>query len=126
MKNVIAYTQRSAGNCDYSNSKYFELDITKDGEIIGGIGLFVSYDEDGEEDNAFVKDIGIDEEYQNRGYGTEVLKNLAREHGGIYICPDNPDAERLYRRLGEEIDYSHVPKNLTSELDEYGVMYYID
>lgn len=121
---MVTYVQKNVE--DYGDENFFEMNIMHDGLKIGYVELFVTFDEDGDEKSAYVKSIGIDEAHRNRGYGTEVLKSLAQEHGGIYICPDNADAERLYKRLGEELDYRHVPQELTAEIDEYGVMYYID
>lgn len=121
---MVTYVQKKVE--DYGNTEFFELDIMQGRQKIGYIELFVAYDEDGDETSAYVKSIEINAAHRNHGYGTEVLKSLAQEHGGIYICPDNADAERLYKRLGEELDYRHVPQELTAEIDEYGVMYYID
>ena len=94
-----------------------------DGEAeIGYAELFVSYDEDGDEKSAYINSIEIYETYRNKVFGTAALKELATKHNGIYICPDNEDAERLYARIGEETD---APDELEAEMDNWGVMYYI-
>lgn len=51
---------------------------------------------------AYVERIDIDEEQRGQGYGTEALMQLSRMHGGIYLAPDNADAQRLYERIGTE------------------------
>lgn len=94
-----------------------------DGETkVGYAELLVSYDEDGDEKSAYINSIEIYEQYRNNGLGTAALKEVAAEHNGIYICPDNEGAERLYARIGEETD---APDELESEIDNWGVMYYI-
>lgn len=44
----------------------------------------------------------VDEEYQNRGIGTEVLEKLTDIYGIFTITPTNEDNRRLYERLGSE------------------------
>lgn len=107
---------------DFGEMKMFAVDIMLNGIKIGFAELFISYDEDGEKENAYCKSIEIYKNYRNNGYGTKVLKTLANENGGIYICPDNDDAERLYKRLGEETD---APQEFSSEIDNWGIMYFI-
>lgn len=121
---MVTYVQKKVE--DYGNTEFFELDIMQGRQKIGYIELFVAYDEDGDEISAYVKSIEINAAHRNHGYGTEVLKRLAQEHYGIYIYPDNRDAERLYQRLGEKVDYSHIPDAWIAEYDESGIMYYID
>lgn len=104
------------------NIKMIDIDIMLNGIKIGYVELFISYDEDGEETASYIKSIEIKESYRNLGFGTEVLKRLAKDHNGIYICPDNKNAERLYARLGHETD---APEEFESELDNWGIMYYI-
>lgn len=120
---MITYVQKSVE--DYETAKFFEMNIMRDGEKLGYLELFVFYDEDGDETIAYVKSIELDEVNRNHGYGTAILKALAQEHDGIYLYPSNSDAERLYHKLGEEVDYSRIPDELTSEYDESGIMYYI-
>lgn len=107
---------------EYDTMKMFDISIMLGSDKIGYAELFISYDEDGDESAAYVKSIEIKGLYRNNGYGTEILKALAEEHRGIYICPDNDDAERLYARLGEE---TSAPREFESELDNWGKMYVI-
>lgn len=104
-------------------AKWFNIKIMKDDEQIGYAELFVSYDEDGDEKSAYINSIEIYEQFRNCGYGSAALKAIAAEHDGLYICPDNEDAERLYARIGEECG---APEELESEMDNWGVMYRID
>jgi len=97
--------------------KFYDIDIILNDVKIGYAELFVI---DGEYN--YIKSIEIKKEHRNKGYGSKVLTDLAAELDGLYICPDNRDAERLYARLGDE---TNAPECLESETDEYGVMYYI-
>ena len=109
------------------NYKFYDIDIMLDGKKIGYAEMFIvteisKYGEDFNEDFSYIKSIEIDEEYRNNGYGTKVLTDLAAEFDGIYICPDNENAKRLYARLGEEVN---APECLECATDEYEVMYHI-
>ena len=101
----------------------YNLSVMLDGKKIGYGYLYLFYDEDGDLSVAYVKDINIDEAYRNHGYGTSVLRQLSDKYDGIYICPDNPDAERLYDRLGRQV--SSPPEEIESELDSWDSMYLI-
>lgn len=103
-------------------ARWYNIKIYDDDQEVGYAELFVSYDEDGDEKSAYINSIEIYEQYRNHGFGTAALKEIAAEHGGIYICPDNEDAERLYARIGEE---TSAPDELEAEMDNWGVMYYI-
>lgn len=92
-----------------------EYDILLNGKKIGFVEAFKSLH--------YIQSIGIDEDYRNNGYGTQVLKWFANTQDCVYICPDNGDAERLYERLGDEI--SQIPENLLGEYWQWGVMYEI-
>lgn len=99
-----------------------EMDGTEIGEF--QIGLF--YDEDGNVNVAYVANIEVYEQYRNNGYGTEILRTLSSEYGYIYLCAENECAERLYQRIGEEIeDYDRVPECIMGNYDEWGNMYRI-
>lgn len=100
--------------------------VEMDGTEIGTVHIDLFYDEDGDVDTAYVADIVIYEGYRNRGYGTEILRTLSSEYGYIYLCAENEDAERLYQRIGEEIeDCSRVPECLMGNWAEWGNMYRI-
>ena len=50
-----------------------------------------------------IEDLYVLPEYQNRGYGTELLRFAMEKCGGrprLWILENNAGAERLYRRLG--------------------------
>lgn len=80
------------------NYKTYTNDILLDGIQIGRADIIVNE----EEELNYIEKIEISENYRNHGYGTYVLKELARLHDSIYLAPDNADAQRLYERLGEE------------------------
>lgn len=103
--------------------RVYEISIMLDRKI-GYAELFCGYDDDGDETYAYVKSIHIDSNFRNFGYGTATLKILAQEHGSILLCPDNPDAERLYARLGEKEE--RIPEALEAEIDNFGIMYSIE
>lgn len=71
------------------------IDILHDGKVVGSANAMVS-------DTAYLERIDIDEEYRNRGIGTEALRLIADELDSIYLAPDNEDAARLYARIGWE------------------------
>ena len=80
-----------------------DYDIMLDGSKIGGVGVMTS------EKETYVEGIVIDENQRNHGYGTEVLTALSEMHGGIYLAPDNADAQRLYKRIGYEYNGDNAP-----------------
>lgn len=96
---------------DYGVQKF--LDIVFNNTVIGAVSV-IEYDSD----ETYIERIDVDEEFRNRGYGTETLNELSAIYGEFYITPDNEDAQRLYARLGNEIDSD----NEFSYFDEgYGV-----
>lgn len=54
------------------------------------------------EDAIYVERIDVDEEVRGQGIGTAVLRGLAREHGAVYVAPDNDDSARLFGCIGED------------------------
>lgn len=103
-------------------ARWYDISIMEGETKVGYAELLVSYDEDGDEKSAYINSIEIYEQFRNCGHGTAALKTIAAEHNGVYICPDNEDAERLYARIGEE---TGAPDELEAEIDNWGVMYYI-
>lgn len=77
----------------------YEFGIYADGEKVGAANVMAENEDD---DHAYVERIDINSGQQNRGYGTDALRQLSDKWYGIEIAPDNPDAQRLYARLGEE------------------------
>lgn len=77
----------------------YEFAILVDGVKVGAADVMA---EDEDDEHAYVERIDIYDEYRNHGYGTEALNELSDKWYGIEIAPDNPDAQRLYARLGEE------------------------
>ena len=93
---------------DYCDLERWE--ITVDGELVGSavVQNFFSKEDDG----VYISRLDIYDEYQNHGYGTELLKTISNYYRNcldcglcnVYICPDNEDARRLYERLGEKAE----------------------
>ena len=105
---------------DGMNQYYTEIFLNN--KCIGESDIFVSFDDDGDIENAYCKSLMICPEYRNKGYGTEFLRRVACYYDGLYICPDNKNAERLYKRIGYECV---SPQEFKSELDTYVKMYFI-
>ncbi|MBR0075681.1 MAG: GNAT family N-acetyltransferase [Synergistaceae bacterium] len=96
-----------------------------DGDVhIGYMQFFEGYDDEGELDFGFVMSFEIFEAFRNKGYGTQILKMLAQKYGKIYLCPTDEDNERLYARIGEEIE--KCPEMIQSNFDTYKKMFLIE
>ena len=55
------------------------------------------------EDYLLIDRLDTEEEYQNKGYGTQILKEIQKDFNTVYIVPDNKDAARLYERIGRSV-----------------------
>lgn len=75
---------------------YDNIAIMLDGKEVGTIGMVV------DENEPYLERIDIDEEYRNKGIGTDALRLVAEKYGEFLIAPDNEDAKRLYERYGDE------------------------
>ena len=75
------------------------FDVVVDGEVIGG-GSMVEDEEGGK---PYLERLDIDEEYRGKGYGTQVLHALRKVFGSYFLAPDNADAQRLYRRVADQL-----------------------
>ena len=113
---------------DVLSSKELDVKILSDDmtEELGYMTLFEYYDEDGNVDVLYVATIEIYEPYRNCGHGSSTLKQLAKKYGQVYLCPTDEDNERLYARLGEEVEYRHAPDCLKGCFDTWGTMYVIE
>ena len=63
----------------------------------------IDYMHESEEDEVYVEFVGIDEEHQNKGYGSKALKALSKEFWLTYLAPTDENNQRCYERIGEEI-----------------------
>jgi len=82
-----------------------QMVATVEGKEVGQMSLMVS---DGE---AYIERIDVEEEEQNKGYGTQMIQYVAGQYDYTYTAPDNEDAKRLYDRLGwkmNEQDYGRI------------------
>ena len=78
----------------------YRHDIMVDGVKAG----YASTMQDSEnEDEVYLEDIVIKEEFRNQGIGTQVIEMLAEEYGYIYFAPTDENNQRLYERIAEEI-----------------------
>lgn len=78
----------------YTNILYT---MVNDGREIGWASVMV------DSKSAYCDRIDIEEASRNHGFGTEMLRYLSNEFGGIVVAPDNEDAKRLYERLGYDV-----------------------
>lgn len=83
--------------------------IIADGTKAGEVWILVDFeDADGW---CYVERIDIDEEFRNKGIGTQVLTRTLFDTCGwecrtVVVAPDNEDAKRLYERIGEDCIYT--------------------
>lgn len=74
---------------------YILYSIKVDGITIGDCTIAV-------DDVAFCERIDIMPQYRNYGYGTATMRLLSDKFDTIVVAPDNEDAARLFRAIGEE------------------------
>lgn len=79
--------------------EYRMYDITDGQNVIGQAQ--VMYNE-GDEVEAYIERMDIDEEYRNAGHGTAATQLLVEEYGEVFAAPDNEDSQRLLERIGED------------------------
>lgn len=102
----------------------YQNQILINDEVVGEAFIMVQYDEDGDkEQEVYLEDIMIKEEYRNQGFGSKAIKMLAEENEFLFFAPTDENNQRLYERIASDMeeDLSDVP-----EVDQgYGV-YYIE
>lgn len=84
----------------------YKHEIMLDGTKIGTAYTMTDTEDD---DMTYLEDFDIDEAYRNQGYGTQVLKALAEKYNTIYMAPTDENNQRLYERLGQEME-GNVPE----------------
>ena len=102
----------------------YDANIELDGQKVGYITVFESYDEEEELSCAYLATIDVVEEYRNQGIGSQVIRGLAEEYGRIFLCPTDEDNARLYARLGEETE--RFPEEIQGCYDEWGRVFVIE
>lgn len=102
----------------------YDSDIMLEGQKVGYITVFESYDEEEELSCAYLASIEVAEEYRNRGIGSQVIRALAEEYGRIFLCPTDDDNARLCTRLGEETE--RFPEEIRGCYDEWGRVFVIE
>lgn len=100
----------------------YENEIIVDDQVIGKAYTMVQYDEDGDKENeVYLEDIDIYEEFRNQGHGTQAIKMLAEENEFLFFAPTDENNQRLYERIASDMEeeMSDVP-----EVDQgYGVYF---
>ena len=76
-------------------------------------------------DYAYVWDLEIYTPYRKKGYGTHELLEMVYRYGKVYVFPSNPESERLYARLGEQITINDCPEILKPAYQDCGMGYVI-
>lgn len=100
MTNVDFEVKKFGGNLEDSEGAWEVLDIIDiESEEKVGRAMFIMWDDN----TGLIESIDIDEDKQNRGYGTAAIMSLADRVNGCYLAPDNANARRLYERLGREV-----------------------
>ena len=80
----------------------YKYEILLDGKKVGEAYTIINAEDDGP---TYLEDFTINREERNKGVGTQVLKMLAEEAwDGIYMAPTDKNNQRLYERLGEEME----------------------
>lgn len=88
-----------SGDIEDVDGLFTAYDIIADGVKVGACSL-IQWDDD----SALIERIDIDEAFRGQGIGTKAIHELASLSDSTYIVPDNADAQRLYNRLGFEVD----------------------
>jgi ribosomal protein S18 acetylase RimI-like enzyme len=123
--NEISLKLIDSSSTEYSDvPDYFYYHILADGIKVGDMSILDHFDSD-YNDICYVERIDIDDDWQNKGIGTEVLTKTIREELDYYyivLAPDNTDAQRLYARIGDETTHAGGCDFDFGELDQgYGV-----
>ncbi len=104
--NIFMYANDIDSDEKNKITKYVENDINKeinnfkmirvDNKIVGTIGV-IDY-----EDGKMIDEIFIEENYRNKGIGTNLIKDVLNRYKKVYlwVYKDNVKAVNLYRRLG--------------------------
>lgn len=107
---------------ELGNYTTYENEILVDDQVIGKAYTIVEYDDDGDkEDEVYLEDIVIYEQYRNQGFGTQAIQMLAKENEFLFFAPTDENNQRLYERIASDMeeDLSDVP-----EVDQgYGVYF---
>lgn len=109
---------------DAEEPDFHLFDIVADGEVVGSVEVIDHLEDEDDNDTCYIERIDIDEQYRNRGIGTQVLTSVLYEECGyrtVVVAPDNEDAQRLYERIGDEYTYCGSGADLSYNDQGYGV-----
>lgn len=98
----------------YANFMIIEKDILQEGKYIGYLVIFEVLNNNGKIKYMYLDEIKIQKEYRNKGYGTNILKSLAKEYKGLYLAADNNKAANLYKKLGKKVTEKELPFEINS------------
>lgn len=65
--------------------------------------------------------IDVDDGFRRRGIGSDAIREIAQDFDRLFVAADNPDAARLYDRLGERVVGDDVDEAAPLEC-----LYYLD
>jgi len=75
---------------------YEMYEIIADSVKVGAFSLMI------DDESTYLERIDIEEEHQNKGYGTAAILKIARTFNEVFTAPDNENAQRLYKKIGVE------------------------
>jgi RimJ/RimL family protein N-acetyltransferase len=93
------------------NNTYLELELFNDGEKIGEAEINTT--------ESMLSRIFIYEHFQDKGYGTEIIKQLTEKYNlnNLWVKVDNEKAIHVYEKCGYEIKEApmHVMRRIEYE-----------
>jgi ribosomal protein S18 acetylase RimI-like enzyme len=99
---------KSTSFADNDITDYHYYDIMQDSIKVGTIEIVDCFNDDN--DICYVDRIDVNEEYRGQGIGTKVLTELLQDLGywKVVVAPDNPNAKRLYQRIGRNLESCYL------------------
>lgn len=102
----------------------YENEILVNDEVVGKAYTIVEYDQDWDkQEQVYLEDIVIYEQYRNQGFGSKAIKMLAEENEFLYFAPTDENNQRLYERIASDMEeeMSDVP-----EVDQGFGVYFLE
>lgn len=101
-------------------------EILVDEEVAGWVETIVSEEN---EDAVCIDYLQLHEEFRNKGIGTKVIYKVLQEeaeYGFVYLAPTDENNQRLYERLGKDIEESDVSWDEIEDIDQGCGVYIIE
>lgn len=101
-------------------------EILVDEEVAGWVETIVSKEN---EDAVCIDYLQLHEEFRNKGIGTKVIYKVLQEeaeYGFVYLAPTDENNQRLYERLGTDIEESDVSWDEIEDIDQGCGVYIIE